>query len=224
MSWYAKPSGGYLIDSEEAKANLTEIYNILNSTWTIEAIAGMCGNLFAESGLNPWRWQGDSVSLTSDYKGYGLPQFTPAKGYIYNYGVDVYGYAPNLSTTQITQGANPNDGYAQIIVINEDKARKFLDRRSYCTYADITNSYPFNSYKQLTDLYVASTGWLFNYEFPAPQYRTEEYAQLRYSYSQQVLNFLQGLSPTPPTPPDPPIPPIQQKRKMPLYMMIRKIY
>ena len=82
MPFYAKPSGGYSIGSTEGTANINAAYDYLNTLgFTKESVAGMLGNSSAESGLNPWRWQDDSVSMTSNYKGYGLFQFTPAYAY-----------------------------------------------------------------------------------------------------------------------------------------------
>ena len=212
MSWNAKPSGAYGINSDEAKENMIEIYNMLKQTWTIQAISGMIGNMVYESGLNPWRWQGDAVSLTDSKKGYGLPQFTPAYGYINDYGKDVEGYSPNLSTSEITQGASPNDGKAQIIVIDTDKAGKFINRQSYCTYADISSCYPMSDFKQVNDLYIATVGWLFNYEFPADH--SQSVAQVRYEATQTVYEILKG-QPTPPIP--------TTRKKMPVWMMCRRI-
>ena len=225
--WHAKPYGGYAIDSTEAKDNMDEIYAQLhNEGWTIEAICGMLGNMVAESGLNPWRWQDDSVSLTSDLKGYGLPQFTPAYGYIYDYGVGVTGYSPNLSVTEETSGATPEDGYAQIIVINEDKAGKFINRTSYCKYLDISSTYPLSDYKVNSDLWVTTVGWLFNYEFPAN--RSYKVAEGRYANAVSCYNYLSGQQPDPPPPkppdpPKPPTPPTPTKRQtMPVWMICHK--
>lgn len=202
MTWYAKPKGAYSIDSNEAHANMIEIRNIcVSRSWTLEAVCGMLGNMINESGLNPWRWQSDKVSLSSDTKGYGLPQFTPAYGYINNYGKDVEGYAPNLSVSSITSGASPSDGYAQIIVIDEDRAGKFLNRQSYCDYWDISECYPFSDYKKVTNLYTATVGWLFNYEFPAN--RSQSVANTRYASAQYCYQYLTGVAPDPPTPPTP---------------------
>lgn len=218
MSWQAKPSGGYGVNSEEWKANLIEIYNQLGGTWTMEAICGMAGNFQTESGMNPWRWQSDSVSLTDSKKGYGLPQFTPAYGYINDYGKTAYGYSPNLSTTSITEGATPEDGMAQLVVIDGDLAGKFLNRTSYCKYADISSCYPMSSFKQVKDLWVATVGWLFDYEFPASQYRTYQAALRRYDDSLACYQYLTGEhpDPDPPDPPDP-HPPSTERRAMKIY-------
>ena len=63
MGWYAKPSGGYGYNSTEGRANIEQINGILNELgFTLEAQAGILGNIVAESALNPWRWQGDTVN------------------------------------------------------------------------------------------------------------------------------------------------------------------
>lgn len=220
MSWQAKPKGGYSVNSDEWKANLDEIYNQLGGTWTLQAICGMTGNFQTESGMNPWRWQSDTVSLTDQYKGYGLPQFTPAYGYIEDYGKTVYGYSPNLSTNTVTEGATPEDGRAQLSVIDGDLAGKFLNRANYCKFADISGCYPMSAYKQITDLWIATVGWLYNYEFPAAQYRTYQAAMLRYQDSISCYNYLSGEhpgpGPDPPIPPDP-HPPSTERRNMKIY-------
>ena len=171
MSWCAKPSGSYissgknttsLVLTDEGYQNLIEIYNYLSGLgWTIEAIAGMCGNFVVESEMNPWRWQGDTVSYTA---GYGLPQFTPASGYITDYGTSAPNFSPNLSVSEQTDGATPEDGEAQLYVIHNDLAGKFINRTSYCDFYDISGSYPMSSYRTVTDLYEATLGWFFHYE------------------------------------------------------------
>lgn len=221
MAWQAKPKGGYSVNSDAWKSNIDETYSLLSSGWTLEAIAGMGGNIQSESGWNPWRWQSDSVSLTDKYKGYGLPQFTPAYGYINNYGKGIDGYSPNLSVSYVTTGATPEDGKAQIICIDEDRAGKFINRSRYCTYADISGLYPLANFKQADDLWLATVAWLYHYEFPAAQYRTYSAAQARYQNSLAVFDYINNQSPEPePEPPDPPGPQPQpySYRHMPLYL------
>ena len=198
MTWHAKLKGAYTPGSVEWNDNVQEIWNQLSGTWTAEAVAGMVGNMQSESGLNPWRWQSDRDDISDRLKGYGLPQFTPASGYINDYGRGVEGYAPSLSTSYQSAGASPSDGHAQIIVIDEDRAGKYLNRTRYCDYWDISAAYPFSAYKRLTDLYTASTGWLFDYEFPAD--RSKAVADARYQNAVVVYEFLKGHPPEPPGP------------------------
>ena len=121
--WHAKPSGGYLLSSPEAEDNMLCIYDCFEPEgYTIEAIAGIIGNMNNESAMNPWRWQGDSVSMSA---GYGLIQFTPASDYINLTGVPYH--SPNLSVSIQTAGATPQDGNAQCSVIYNDTLSKWQD-------------------------------------------------------------------------------------------------
>lgn len=73
-------SSGSLTSSQQ-KVNATYIYTYFkNKGWTTNAIAGMLGNMQAESALNPGRWQSEDVGNTLG--GYGLCQWTPASNYI----------------------------------------------------------------------------------------------------------------------------------------------
>ena len=133
MSWSAKPYGGYLMSSAEGIGNIYEMhYWMDDAAYTLEAQAGVVANCYNESALNPWRWQGDSVSYSG---GYGLFQFTPASGYI-NDCSWVNDYAPNLSTGYVTAGASPNDGGAQMDVLVNDYLSKWTPYcwRSYWNY------------------------------------------------------------------------------------------
>lgn len=222
MGWNAKPSGGYEPLSAPWKENLEAAYYQLSAEWTLTAFSGMGGNIQSESGWNPWRWQSDKVSLTDKYKGYGLPQFTPAYGYINDYGVGLAGYSPNLSVTTVTAGATPEDGYAQITCIDTDRAGKFLNRSKYCSFADIRDYFPMSNFKKGNNLWLATVAWLYHYEFPAAQYRTYTAARARYENSVKVFTYLNGKEPDPyPTPPDPPDPspsPAYIRQYMPIYM------
>lgn len=62
---------------DQMKVNAKYIYSyFVRYNWTLNAIAGMLGNMQVESTLNPGRWQSDNVGNTSG--GYGLVQWTPA--------------------------------------------------------------------------------------------------------------------------------------------------
>ena len=222
MPWYAKPSGYYSINSDEAKNNMFMIRDYFRSVgWSDIAIAGMLGNVGSESGYNPWRWQGDTVNYSN---GYGLVQFTAATYYIGGRGLDFPEYAPNLSTSTTTASASPDDGTAQLKVIEVYHNDKFLDRRDKCDYADLSDTYPYSSFKVLDDLWIATVGWLFNYEYPAKKNRTYEKAMGRYSNSQKCYEIITGSTPpTPPHPPTPPIPP-HVDSGTPLYLYTLKRY
>ena len=200
MSWHCKTVGSYLRSSNEAKENARQIWGILgNRGWTLNAVCGVLGNIGAESGYNPWRWQNDNVG-TSDgspwtNKGYGLTQFTPASKYIDNANAKVNpGYGPNFSD----RTGSPNDGYAQIIFLDE--------------HADYypTGAYPmsYNEYKVSEENpgELAVT-WLYNYERPADPGATEDTRRENGNYWYEVLAG------------EPPVPPVPEKSKYLKYLL-----
>lgn len=69
------------LTTEQMKVNATYITVYLyEKGWSLNAIAGMLGNMQAESSINPGRWQSEDVGNTS--LGYGLVQWTPATKYL----------------------------------------------------------------------------------------------------------------------------------------------
>ena len=169
MTWYAKPSGAYGYASAEGQANISEINGFLNGeNYLLTAQAGIMGNMVAESGLNPWRWQSESVNYSG---GYGLFQFTPASGYLDGCR-DVYGYAPNLSTSTRTHGAFPYDGWAQLIVFNDDLLGKWTPScwRSYWSREEYEDLWEMREYI----LNTYGTGLSLSLE----QYKTIDYVNL----------------------------------------------
>lgn len=69
------------LNESQMKVNASYICKaLLDKGWTKNAIAGMLGNMQAESSINPGRWQSEAVGNTS--LGYGLVQWTPATKYI----------------------------------------------------------------------------------------------------------------------------------------------
>lgn len=232
MTWWAKPEAFpfWDIDSTESYNNADEIYNQLKDTWTLTAICGMLGNMYSESGMNPWCWQNNTVSSSG---GYGLVQFTPARtymdgstkriGYIdgvgtgmEGYGSSYVGYAPNMSVTETTVGANVRDGQAQISAVDDNAGGKYSSYKRHCDYTDITSVNSFSDYKQCNDLWVATVGWLYYYE--APRDKSYSVAQRRFSNAETFWNHFTEDPPIPPTPP----PPTPTSHKMPLWMYLRK--
>lgn len=210
MAWHAKPNGPYVLGSPDWVDNLNMIVSLCPG-WTLEALAGMLGNMQHESALNPWRWQGDTVSPIYA-NGYGLPQFTPASGYI-----NLAGATPNLSTSQVTQGASPDDGTRQMQAINSDELRKWTTScwRPYwssITYSglwqyhnEILQTYGNGSdvtmaqFKACTDVDAAAFMWLACYEGPGEPNFTPRQNTARLIYQ----NYLGGVIPPTPDPPTP---------------------
>ncbi len=136
MAWMAKPSGGYVLGSQDSIQIITEIHNMLDRAgYTLQAQAGILGNAYHESGLNPWRWQSDTVNLM--YGGYGIFQYTASSSAATDRYIQVCSglpyYAPNLSTSQVTAGALPTDGICQMNVFITDYLHKWFPSlwRSY---------------------------------------------------------------------------------------------
>jgi len=70
-------SGNRYLSLDEMKVNARYIYSYLRSKgWTLNAVAGMLGNMQEESTINPAIWQNLDEGNTS--LGYGLVQWTPA--------------------------------------------------------------------------------------------------------------------------------------------------
>lgn len=127
MAWNCKPSGAYSLSSNEGVENMNEYYYYMSSYTTKNNVVGQLCNVFAESGLNPWRWQSDNVNTSG---GYGLYQFTPASGYLNLSGVP--GHSPNMSTSQVS-GGSTTDANAQMYVFANNILNKWVSTcwRSY---------------------------------------------------------------------------------------------
>ena len=119
MPWVAKLTGAYGRDSDGWLNNILQMNGQMNG-WNMDmcAQAALLGNVEGESGFNPWRW---GMRLEPPYdefvdpsNGYGLFQWTPSTVYINEQNSDLPGYGPNMSVTEITAGATPEDGWAQM--------------------------------------------------------------------------------------------------------------
>ena len=211
MAWHAKPSGPYNIGTSDWIDNLTMIRSLC-SGWSDASIAGMVGNMQHESGLNPWRWQNDTVNLSA---GYGLPQFTEASGYI-----NLPGTMANMSTTGITPGASPDDGTRQMQAINTDELSKWMWGcwRDYWSPVAYSQLYAYRSqilatwgdgshitmaqFKACTDVDACAFIWLACYEGPGEPNYTPRKATAELVYT----NYMGGVVPPTPDPPTPPTP------------------
>ena len=136
MAWHGKPSGGYTMSSTEGTENIYEMHYMLDAAgYTIEAQAGIIGNVYNESALNVWRWQSDTVNQL--YGGYGLFQYTASSSAATDRYIGVCSglpyYAPNLSTSSVTPGALVTDAICQMNVFTSDYLNKWMSTiwRSY---------------------------------------------------------------------------------------------
>lgn len=222
--WHAKPSGGYSLSSAEGQDNMDCIYAIFNNQgYTLEAVCAIIGNMNNESAMNVWRWQGDSVNYSA---GYGLIQFTPASDYINLQNVPYH--SPNLSVSQQTAGATPEDGSAQCYVIYQDTLNKWQvniwrDYWNTTTYAseyaymqELRNTYgryiSQDTFKTITDLKAAT--FIFNGGYVGER---DLNFDPRYADAQTAYAYLSGHDP--PVPPEPPTP---TGRKLPLFFYLKR--
>ena len=196
-SWHCQRTGSYNRSSQDAIDNCVMIYNLLSSLgWTLNAVCGLIGNFEHESGLNPWRWEGDIViSSTDSYNidiatnhGYGLGQFTPAGKYAHDPRAQVLtGFGVNYD--DITGSINDGDAQLTFIDLYADYIPTALYNISYSDFKTWTGS-PED----------AASIWLHNYERPG-SYSTENDRRATARY---WFDFLGGY-----------VPPIKKKRGLP---------
>lgn len=170
------------------KYNIKLIYDYFSAQgWTLNAIAGMIGNMMVESGCNPGCCQYSSMNwdnpstIESTAGGIGLTQWTPARKY--------YDWA-------VAEGLDPLSGDNQCARIQwecDNNRQWSLDNLLHYTWNDYINST--ESPETLARVFV----WA--YERPA----NPDVAQ-RQRNARWVYNYLSGISPDPPEPPTPPDP------------------
>ena len=209
MAWHCKPSGGYALTSQDATDNMNEYYAYFSGSTTKNNVVGQLCNVYAESGLNPWRWQSDTVTTSG---GYGLYQFTPASGYLNLTGIP--GHSPNMSTSSVS-GGSETDATAQMYVFLNNTLgkwhsscwRSYWSRFSYPYLWDlhnhILNTYgngsniTLSQFLSIDEVSDACFCFLACFEGPAvPNFET------RMSYAQTISDAIGG-GPIPPTPPTP---------------------
>lgn len=235
MAWHGKPSGGYSMSSTEGTENIYEMHYMFDAAgYTLESQAGIIGNVVNESALNVWRWQGDTVNMY--YGGYGLFQYTASTSAATDRYIDVCAnlpyYAPNLSTSSVTQGALVTDAICQMNVFTSDYLNKWHATiwRSYWpanqTLRNMVNNilntwgngttlsqYQFSQITSVSDAAVAFLG-----AFEGPQYPNY---QPRIDSANAVYQILQGA---PPGPGPGPGPSPTTRGKMPVWMMLKPQY
>lgn len=192
------------------------IWDYLMSKFNNEyGVAGLMGNLYAESGLLPFRLQGDydashdyptsheysadvndgtisESTFVNDGKGYGLAQWT-----YYSRKQELYDFTKDA-------------GYG---IDNLSRQLEFLVLEIVRDYPDVKTVL-----LNATSVRQASDKVLHDYENPADQSEAVEIQ--RANYGIDIYNTYSGQ---PPLPPIPPIPPTPTGRKMPLYMYLRRL-
>lgn len=171
-STYQWVKGNRYLSKTEMQNNAIIIHKILSAKgWSLNAIAGMLGNMQTESTINPGIWQGLTEG-SGGGGGYGLVQWTPWT---------------NFTDWADANGYEWDDGGAQL---------EWIDSVTTSVGQWIqTDSYPvsFSDFKVSTESpeYLAYV-FLYNFERPKNLDNPNRQTQARYWY-----NYLTGETPEP---------------------------
>ena len=185
-------SGNRYLSMAEMKINAYEIWERLFAEgWTINAVAGVLGNMQSESSINPGIWESlDAGNLNG---GYSLVQWTPASKYID--WANARGQDPSQLETALDR-----------IVWEVENDVQW----GYSAFGE-PPPYDFYTFTQSMEApSVLAMYFIRFYERPADVNQPWRGTQADFWYE-----YLTGEEP--PNPPDPPI----SRKKMPIYMMLR---
>lgn len=161
------------LTNQEMLFNAKYIYSyLLNVGWTANAVAGLLGNLQAESTMNPGRWQSENVGNMSG--GFGLVQWTPATKYI--------------------EWAN-NEGYTDYTELDNNLSRIMYEINNNLQWIATSNydlSFKEFSKSNQSVSYLAKA-FLLCYERPADQ--SEPVQDYRASLAETWYKVITGLDP-----------------------------
>ena len=161
------------LNTSQMQINATYLYTALtNKGWTLNAIAGLLGNMQAESSINPGRWQSDDVGNLNG--GYSLVQWTPASKYI--------DWLPSGA-----DGSTMDNAISRILWEVENN-QQWIATSSY--------NYSFEEFTKSTDTpYNLAMAFLANYERPE-----EPNQPIRGEYANNWYEYLGGIVPPTPAP------------------------
>lgn len=231
-------SGTGLTQAEQDN-NILCIMDVLNGYygWSLEAIAGACGCFHEESGFNPGIYETSHGGNLSDLPyfpgGMGLAQWTDYPAYTGQY--------PNpLPWAAQRDGRDWYDGVYQCYLLTQATNPTYTDmgygqgaRWGWLT----SNSYPsmpFSQYTHNTSLSIsdAVTYWFYDLEWHWSEIPSWVDFPARIAWGEYAYDLMQGETPEPPGPdppgpdppgPDPPGPTPIAGRRMPLWMMLRRL-
>lgn len=192
------------LSESEMQQNAAYIWQYLSAKgWTMNAVAGMLGNMETESTINPAIWQNLDAGNTS--LGFGLVQWTPA--------------------TKLINWANSRDlDYTKMDTQLERILWELENGEQYYQ----TDSYPlsFAAFAKSTQTpeYLAQA-FLLNYERPADQDQPARSTQARkwFTYLGGVDTGGGSEEPEQPEQSEEPDTPVRKSRKLPLWMMYQTI-
>lgn len=164
------------LTQSQMEVNAKYIYSYLSSEgWTLNAVAGILGNMQSESSINPGRWESDRVGGNPDVHGYGLVQWTPYTKY----------------TNWVSGDPSTMDNNISRILYEVDNNIQWIATSHY--------NYSFKSFTKSNDTpYNLALAFLANYERPADPVQPE-----RGNQAEKWFEFLSGITPEPPEPPEP---------------------
>lgn len=146
---------------DEMTGNAYMVYSFFSKLgFTYEAIAGLLGNMQAESGINPGRWQ------NGHGPGYGLVQWDPASNYL------------NWASGQginIDDADQNGDGQCTLINLCESVGQ-WLPNSSH------GYTYTWAQFSQLTDVDTAVYAFLWQYERPSQPHTENRITYAHYWY------------------------------------------
>lgn len=173
MTWHG---GNNYLTLEQMQDNATYIWlKVQPLGWTMNAVAGMLGNMQTESNINPQIWEGLNEGNLSG--GYGLTQWTPATKYI-NWCID-----RGLSYPQM------DSNIARIQYEVENNEQWF-----YNSQLELSPPYTFYEYViSEEDPYLLAMYFLWFYEHPAESIQPDRGVQAEYWFE-----FLGGVVPPKP--------------------------
>ena len=171
MSNWISPETRSLTQAE-MENNVGIIWNYLGSRgWTANAVSALCGNMQAESAINPGRWESDIIGRL-DY-GFGLVQWTPATK-VRNWIFSTY------ESTDYTNG----DYQLDRIIWELNNNQQYYPTDAYPeTFAEFSKS-------TKTPAYLAAA-FVKNYERPADQ--SQSVLNFRGSLANNWYSYITGL-------------------------------
>lgn len=167
------------LSRSEMEANAKYIWNYLGSKgWSLNAVAGMLGNMQAESTINPGRHQVGS----GENGGFGLVQWTPKKNV--TEWLSANGYADD-----------DMDGQLERIIYEKENGKQYDQNKYKYTFETFSTS--------LDDPYTLACAFAFDYErswvtLYGTEAKKEVLRQERGKAAEEWYSFLTPFAPTQP--------------------------
>ena len=227
---YKIGGSGTALSQTDQDNNIHCIYDELkgNYGWSDEAIAGACGCFHEESGFNPGIYEtshgGTLNNLPYFPGGMGLAQWTDYPAYTAQY--------PNpLPWAAMKDGYNWYDGRYQCFLMTKATDTTYTDmgigqgaRWGWQTSSRYPST-PFDTYIHNSSMSIrdAVTYWFYDFEWHYWEIPDWVDFEARVRWGQYAYDLFHGLSPDPPGPGPGPGPTPTAGKKLPLWMMLKRI-